>query len=63
MPKTKPTKAYEKKLYIDMDFEEALERFGTTDPKDLPDNIKLSQKRKPGSQKPPDHSKTRRSET
>jgi hypothetical protein len=24
-----------------MDFDEALERFGTTDPKDLPDNIKL----------------------
>jgi hypothetical protein len=29
-----------------MDFEEALERFGTTDPNELPDNIKLSRKRR-----------------
>lgn len=47
-------KKYEKKLYIDMDFDEALERFGTTDPAELPDNIKLSKKRRgPGSNKPP----------
>jgi len=44
---------YEKKLYIDMNFEEALERFGTTDPAELPDNIKLSRKRRPGGNKPP----------
>jgi hypothetical protein len=29
-----------------MDFAEALERFGTTDPAELPDNIKLSQKKR-----------------
>lgn len=44
---------YEKPLYIDMDFEEALKRFGTTDPKELPDRIKLSQKKKGGGKKPP----------
>jgi len=42
---------YEKPLYINMDFEEALKRFGTTDPKDLPDNVKLSSKRKAGAAK------------
>lgn len=44
---------YEKPLYIDMDLEEALKRFGTTDPKDLPDNIKLSHKRKTGGKRRP----------
>ena len=45
---------YEKKLYIEMDFDDALERFGTVDPAELPDNIKLSKKRRgPGSNKPP----------
>lgn len=47
-----PKRTYDKPLHIDMDFEEALERFGTTDPKDLPDNIKLSRKRKTGDKKP-----------
>jgi hypothetical protein len=52
MPKAKRT--YEKPLYIDMDFEEALKRFGTTDAKELPDNIKLSRKRRrPKSAKKP----------
>lgn len=46
----KPKKSYEKKLYIDMDFAEALERFGTTEAKELPDNIRLSQKRKTGTE-------------
>ena len=32
-----PKRTYEKRLYIDMDFEEALKRFGTTDPKELPE--------------------------
>jgi len=48
-----PKRTYQKPLRIDMDFEEALKRFGTTDPKELPDNIKLSQKRKAGGKKKP----------
>jgi hypothetical protein len=48
-----PKKMYQKPLYLAMDFAEALERFGTTDPYELPENIKLSQKRKTGGKKPP----------
>jgi hypothetical protein len=42
-------RTYQKPLRIEMNFEEALERFGTTDPNELPDNIKLSRKRRPSS--------------
>lgn len=38
-------KTYQKPLKIEMDFEEALERFGTTDPVELPDNVKVGRKR------------------
>lgn len=44
MPKAKRT--YQKPLKIEMDFEEALERFGTTDPSELPDDKRLSNKRR-----------------
>ena len=43
---------YEKPLHLEINFEEALERFGTADPAELPDNIKLSQKKR-GDKKPP----------
>jgi hypothetical protein len=39
-------KTYQKPLKIEMDFEEALERFGTTDPDELPANVKVSRKRR-----------------
>ncbi len=43
---------YEKPLHIDMDFEEALERFTGVDPAEIPDNKKLKRKKKGGT-KPP----------
>ena len=44
----------EKKLWIDMEFCEALERFAGTDPDELPENVKLRRsKKKAGSTKPP----------
>jgi hypothetical protein len=46
-----------------MDFEEALERFGTTDPAELPENIKLGRKRKAGREgRPPRASPSRKRE-
>lgn len=42
----KPKRTYQKPLKLDMSFEEALERFGSVDASELPDNIKLSQKRR-----------------
>ena len=45
-------RSYEKPLHLDMDFGEALERFGRTDVKELPDNVKLHRKRSGGT-KPP----------
>jgi hypothetical protein len=54
---------YEKPLHIEMDFEEALERFGTTDPAELPENIKLGRKRKAGREgRPPRASPSRKRE-
>jgi hypothetical protein len=43
---------YEKPLHIDMDFGEALERFGTTDPDELPPNVKLRRSKKTGKGEP-----------
>ena len=44
----------EKKLWIDMEFGEALERFVGTDPDELPENVKLRRsQKKAGSTKPP----------
>ena len=43
----------EKPLYIEMDFAEALERFGTTDPNEMPDSIRLKKagrKKRPADQ-------------
>lgn len=40
---------YQKPVKIEMDFEEALKRFGTTDPSELPDDIKISQRHRHGS--------------
>ena len=41
------TEKREKPLGLDMPFGEALERFIGTDPKELPDNVKLRQKKPP----------------
>lgn len=49
----KEKRTYQKPLHIDVDFYEALERFGTTDPKELPENVRLRSKGKTGSTKPP----------
>jgi len=43
---------YEKKLHIDMPFDEALTRFGTTDPKEIKELIKKKGKRTAGSEPP-----------
>lgn len=43
---------YEKPLHLDMPFDEALRRFGKTDPKEIPENKKLRPK-KAGGKKPP----------
>lgn len=40
-------------LFLDMDFGEALERFGTTDPKDVKDLMERAKKKKPPEDKPP----------
>lgn len=45
-------RTYEKPLHLDMDFGEALERFGRTEVSELPDNVKLHRKRSGGT-KPP----------
>lgn len=39
-------KKYEDKLYIDMDFEEALERFSNVDPQEMQANIDKQKKRR-----------------
>lgn len=36
----------EKRLWLDMDFSEALERFAQTDPDELPENVKLRRSKK-----------------
>jgi hypothetical protein len=41
------TEKREKSLGLDMPFDEALERFIGTDPADLPENVKLRQKKPP----------------
>jgi hypothetical protein len=46
-------KKYEPPLHIDMDFDEALERFVGVTPKEMHDNITRSKKRKPPGGKPP----------
>jgi hypothetical protein len=38
---------YEPPLYLDMDFEEALERFGTTDPKEVRELMETGKTKKP----------------
>ena len=53
------SRKYEKSLYIDMDFSEALERFGTTNPDELPPNVKLRRSKKKGEAKPPPDEPTR----
>jgi len=40
-------KKYEPPLHIDMDFMEALERFGTTDPKEVKDLMERGKAKKP----------------
>ena len=39
-------------LHLDMPLDEALKRFAQTDPKELPDKVKLTRKKK-GGMKPP----------
>jgi hypothetical protein len=44
----------EKRLWLDMDFSEAMERFVQTDPDELPENVKLRRsKKKAGAKKAP----------
>jgi hypothetical protein len=45
-------KKYEKPLYIDMDFDEALERFGTTDPKEVNESMERAKEKRPPRKKP-----------
>ncbi len=49
-------KVYEEPLHLDMDFGEAMRKFGQTDSKELPDKFKLSQKKKDKEKEPPDKS-------
>jgi hypothetical protein len=44
---------YEPPLYLDMDFEEALERFGTTDPKEVKELMERAKEKKPPGRKAP----------
>ena len=41
------SKKYEPPLFLDMDFEEALERFGTADPKEVKDLMEKGKEKKP----------------
>lgn len=48
---------YEDKLWIDMPFDEALERFAEVDPEEMRENIRKAGKKKPpGRDKPPEGS-------
>lgn len=40
-------KKYEKRLYLDMDFGEALERFGAADPKEVKELMEQAKEKKP----------------
>jgi len=40
-------KKYEPPLFLDMDFGEALERFGTTDPKEVKELMERAKEKKP----------------
>jgi hypothetical protein len=44
---TKRPKSYEAPLHLDMDFEEALERFGSTDKKEADRLVERGKKKKP----------------
>lgn len=44
---TRKGKKLEPKLYLDLDFDEALERFAQTDPKEVDTSIKRAKKKKP----------------
>jgi hypothetical protein len=52
-------KKYEPPLFLDMDFEEALERFGTTDPKEVKELMDRAKERKPPGPKVPTTSRVR----
>jgi hypothetical protein len=45
-------KKYEPPLYLDMDFEEALERFGTADPKEVKELMDRAKEKKPPEKSP-----------
>lgn len=47
-----PGRKYEKKLYIDMPFDEALERFAGTDPNEVNELSSRKPKKKAGSEPP-----------
>jgi hypothetical protein len=48
-------RTYDDKMKLDMPFSEALERFASTDPKEMHANIKRAKKKKPpGGKKPSD---------
>lgn len=49
----KKKRKYEDKLYIDMPFEEAVERFAGVDPQEMRVNIAKSKKKKPPGDKKP----------
>ncbi|RVD56023.1 hypothetical protein EN828_23090 [Mesorhizobium sp. M2D.F.Ca.ET.185.01.1.1] len=46
-------KKYEPPLHLDIDFAEALERFGATDKKEVDELIAQAKKKKPPKDKPP----------
>lgn len=55
-------KKYEKPLHLDLDFDEALERFGQTDKKEVDESIDRAKGKKPPGSKTPT-TKTRRKAT
>lgn len=54
---------YEKPLFIEMDFEEAIERFGRTDPKEVKESIERAKEKQPPEPNAPATTKTRRKAT
>lgn len=57
---TRKGKKLEPKLYLDMDFDEAMERFAQTYPKEVAANIERSKKKKAGKERSPPGSKVDR---
>jgi hypothetical protein len=55
MKKRRKYKKYDEKLFIDMPFGEALERFAGVDPKEMHANIAKTKRKRSSGGKPPDN--------